>query len=183
MYSTNSTNRKVTWAVCTYSGQNNTNVTLHSTAVAVHYCMHTQWSIRNTFNFSTLKMIYYSYVHSIMTYGIIFWGNSPHSTHIFKIQKRIIRIMTKSRRRDSCRHLFKRFEILPLKSQYIFSTLLFVAKNKDSFITNQEIHNIIQDVIQIYILQHVTIPKGCSLLWHKTIQSPAAKFSRIFLKQ
>jgi hypothetical protein len=89
-----------------------------------------------------LKMIYYSYVHSIMTYGIIFWGNSPHSTHIFKIQKRIIQIMTKSRRRDSCRQLFKRLEILPLKSQYIFSTLLFEAKNKDLFITNQEIHNI-----------------------------------------
>jgi hypothetical protein len=35
----------------------------------------------------TLKMIYHSYVHSIMTYGIIFWGNSPHSTNIFKIKK------------------------------------------------------------------------------------------------
>jgi hypothetical protein len=31
---------------------------------------------------------------------------------------------------------------LPLKSQYILSTLLFVVKNKDLFITNQEIHNI-----------------------------------------
>ena len=53
---------------------------------------------------NTLRMICYSYVHSIITYGIIFWGNSPHSAHIFKIQKRIIRIMTKSRGRDSCRH-------------------------------------------------------------------------------
>jgi len=83
-----------------------------------------------------LKIIYYSYVHSIITYGIIFWGNSPHSTHTFKIQKQIIRIMTKSRRRDSCRQLFKRLEILPLKSQYILFTLLFVVKNKDLFTTN-----------------------------------------------
>jgi hypothetical protein len=66
----------------------------------------------------------------------------PHSTHIFKIQKRIIRIMTKSRRRNSCRQLLKRMEILPLKSQYILSTLLFVVKNKDLFTTNQEIRNI-----------------------------------------
>jgi hypothetical protein len=51
----------------------------------------------------TLKMIYYSYIHSILTYGIIFWGNSPHNTDIFKIQKRIIRIMTKSRTGDPCR--------------------------------------------------------------------------------
>ena len=56
----------------------------------------------------TLKMFYYSYVHLIMTYGIIFWGNSMHSTNIFKIQKRVIRIMTKSRSGDSYRQLFKR---------------------------------------------------------------------------
>ena len=91
-----------------------------------------------------LKMIYYSYVHLIITYGIIFGGNSPHITDIFKIQKRIIRIMTKSRSRDSCRQLFKRLGILPLQSQYIFSVLLllFVVKNKDLYTTNQEIHNI-----------------------------------------
>jgi len=87
-----------------------------------------------------LKMIYYSYVHSIITNGIIFGGNSPHSTNIFKIQKRIIRNMTISRSRDSCRHLFKILEILPL--QYILSVLLFMVKNKDLYTTNQEIHNI-----------------------------------------
>ena len=32
--------------------------------------------------------------------------------------------------------------ILPLKSQYILSTILFVVKNKELFTTNQEIHNI-----------------------------------------
>ena len=84
----------------------------------------------------TLKMIYHAYVHSILTYSIIFWGNSSQSTYIFKIQKRIIRIMTKSGRTDLCRQLFKRLRILPLKSQYILSTLLFVVKNKDLFTTN-----------------------------------------------
>ena len=90
----------------------------------------------------TLKMIYHSYVHSIITYGIIFWGNSSHSIHIFKMQKRIIRVMTKSKGKDSCRQLFKRLEILPLKSQYILSVLQFVVKNKKLFTTNQEIHNL-----------------------------------------
>jgi hypothetical protein len=90
----------------------------------------------------TLNMIYHSYVHSIITYDIILGGNSPHSTHVFKIQKRIIRIMTKSRRINSYRQLFKRLQISPLQSQYIPSTLLFVVKNKDLFTTNQEIHNI-----------------------------------------
>jgi hypothetical protein len=30
----------------------------------------------------TLIMIQYAYIHSAMTYGIIFWGNSPYSIHI-----------------------------------------------------------------------------------------------------
>jgi len=33
-----------------------------------------------------LKMIYFSYVHSVMSYGIIIWGNT-HSNSIFKSKK------------------------------------------------------------------------------------------------
>jgi hypothetical protein len=40
------------------------------------------------------------------------------------------------------RQLFKNPKILPLKSQYIFSLLLFVAKYRDSYESNSEIHNI-----------------------------------------
>jgi hypothetical protein len=34
----------------------------------------------------TLRMVYFSYFHSIMTYGLVFWGNSPYSIHIFRLQ-------------------------------------------------------------------------------------------------
>jgi len=67
-------------------------------------------------------MVYFAYIHSIMSNAIIFWENQPHSEKIFKIQKRVIRIITNSRARDSCRELFKKLEILPIYSQYIFST-------------------------------------------------------------
>jgi hypothetical protein len=50
--------------------------------------------------------------------------------------------MTKFRCRDSCRQLFKKLGILPLYSQHIFSLLLFVVRNRDLYITNQEIHGI-----------------------------------------
>lgn len=55
----------------------------------------------------TLKIVYYSYFHSLLTYGIIFWGNSSCSIQIFRIQKRIIRIMSGLRPRDSCRDAFR----------------------------------------------------------------------------
>jgi len=90
----------------------------------------------------TLRTIYFSYFHSILLYGIIFWGNSAYSSNIFKIQKRIIRIIMNARNRDSCLQLFKNLKILQLKSQYIFSLLLFVAKNRDLYELNSEIHNI-----------------------------------------
>jgi hypothetical protein len=88
----------------------------------------------------SLKLIYYSYSHSILSYGIIFWGNTPHSNVIFKMQKKIIRIMTGIRNRDSCTEHFKKLKILPLQSQYLLSLLLFVAENTDYFRLNSEIH-------------------------------------------
>jgi hypothetical protein len=42
----------------------------------------------------TLKMIYYSYFYSLLTYGIIFGGSSSFSEQISRIQKRIIRVMS-----------------------------------------------------------------------------------------
>jgi hypothetical protein len=90
----------------------------------------------------TLKMIYYAYFHAIMTYGLVFWGNSSHSGNIFKLQKRIIRIIMGTRPSDSCRELFKVLKILPLTSQCIFSLALFVANNRSLFKENSEAHNI-----------------------------------------
>jgi len=47
-----------------------------------------------------------------------------------------------ARNRNSCHQLFKNLKILPLKSQYIFSLLLFVDKSRDLYESNLEIHNI-----------------------------------------
>jgi hypothetical protein len=49
-----------------------------------------------------LKMVYFSYFHSIMSYGLVFWGNSYYSNTVFKLQMKIIRIMVGIRDRESC---------------------------------------------------------------------------------
>ena len=87
---------------------------------------------------SALKMIYYTFFHSAMNYGIMFWGNSSHSPMIFRLQKKEIRIMEGCGNRSSCRNLFKKLEILTLMSQYILSLLMFVVQNKKYFLTNNE---------------------------------------------
>jgi hypothetical protein len=35
-----------------------------------------------------LRMLRFSYIHSIVSYGIIFSGNTPNSIKIFRIQKK-----------------------------------------------------------------------------------------------
>ena len=73
-----------------------------------------------------------------MIYGIIFRGNHLHKDKNFKLK--VVRIITNSRMRLSCRELFKKLEILLLYSQYIFSMSIFVIKNEHLFSTNNQIH-------------------------------------------
>ena len=68
-----------------------------------------------------LKTACFSYFHSIMSHGIIFWGNLHINNVIFKIQKRLIRILTKKSKHDTCQHLFKQLQIPTLASQYLHS--------------------------------------------------------------
>jgi hypothetical protein len=89
---------------------------------------------------STLWTIYYAYIHSILSYGIIFWGRSSNVSKLFILQKRIIRIITNTGVRESCREAFKNMEIMTLYSRYIFSLILFAVKNKNLFTPNSEIH-------------------------------------------
>jgi hypothetical protein len=98
--------------------------------------------IRPFMSQDALKSIYYSYFHSLITYGIIFWGNPSHNSHIFWLQKKAVWIIMGSRPKDSYRELLKHLRILPLQSQYILSLLLLVVDNKNLFYVNSEIHSI-----------------------------------------
>jgi hypothetical protein len=85
-----------------------------------------------------------------VSYGIVFWGNSSHSSVIFKMQERVSRIIMGYGFRESCRELFKELKILTLSSQYRFSLLFFVVNNRDYFVSNSVYHNIIPDKKKIY---------------------------------
>jgi hypothetical protein len=98
--------------------------------------------IKPIMSIEILKAVYYSYFHSLITYGIIFWGNSSYSLQIFRIQRRIIRIMCGLRPTDSCWDSLKNLKILPLQSQYTFSLLLFVVNNMDLYHIVSQIHGI-----------------------------------------
>jgi hypothetical protein len=89
---------------------------------------------------STLRTLYYAYVHPILSYGIIFWGRSSKVTKLFILQKRIVRVLTNTGARESCRDVFWKMEILTLYSQYFFSLIVFTVENKHLFTLNKDIH-------------------------------------------
>jgi hypothetical protein len=99
------------------------------------------WTVKLCMSPQMLKAIYYAHFHSIISYGIIFWGHTTPSIRAFRLQKRIVRITMGSRTKDSCRKWFTKLEVLPLPSLFIFSLLRFVIKNKEFFTTNKETHN------------------------------------------
>ena len=59
------------------------------------------------------------FFHSVMSYGLILWGNSTQSKCVFKLQKRAIRIIMGASNNVSCRKFFKHLKILPIAAQYI----------------------------------------------------------------
>jgi len=91
-------------------------------------------SIKPFMSLNTLKTVYYSYFNAVISYGL------PHAMKIFRMQKRIVRIMMGYKNRVSCRNLSIRLEILPFVSQYILLLMLFVVKNKNLFTLNSENH-------------------------------------------
>jgi hypothetical protein len=78
-----------------------------------------------------------------MNYGLLFWGSSTERIKVFKLQKKMIRIMMGYNSNQSCRDLFVKLRILPLLSQNIISLLLFLNKNKNQFTVtgNSEIYH------------------------------------------
>jgi hypothetical protein len=86
-------------------------------------------------NLKNLWIAYFAYFHSIIRYGIMFWGNAINNWKVFKLQKRVMRIMSGAEPRASCGGLFRKLEILLVPYQYILSLMLFIIANPNNFQT------------------------------------------------
>jgi len=84
----------------------------------------------------TLRIVYFAYIHSIISYRIIFWGNQPYSDKIFKIKKRV---QDREIHVGNCQKLRNTTPIFPI---YIYSISIYVVKNKHLFHTDNQIHSI-----------------------------------------
>lgn len=90
---------------------------------------------------TAMRMVYFALIHSILSYAIVLWGNSSKYLKVFYLQKAAVRIIDSAPYGTSCRFLFRKYEILPMPSVYIFETLLFIHRNVNNISTYGESHN------------------------------------------
>jgi hypothetical protein len=91
---------------------------------------------------SLLVNIYHYLFHSTLSYAIIFWGQATNTKKPFLIQTKEVHLIIGHGNRYSCINLFRQLGILPFKSQYIFSVLLFVLKTWNLLTTNYDVRNV-----------------------------------------
>lgn len=87
-----------------------------------------------------IRMAYYAFFHSLLSYGTRLWGHSAHTHKVLLMQKKAVRILSNAGYLDHCRPLFVRNGILTVYSVYIFQCLLAIRDNFDSYVTNNDVH-------------------------------------------
>jgi hypothetical protein len=98
-------------------------------------------TLKETMSPYMITNIYFSNFESCFRYGIILWGGDKESKNIFKLQKRVLRVISGVSNRTSCRQIFKHYNVLTLPSLYILEVVCFIIKHKYVIAKNLDIHN------------------------------------------
>lgn len=89
----------------------------------------------------SLLTVYYSLFHCHISYGVHLWGNSPGALSVFRLQKRVVRIVVDAKYSDHCKPHFINLQILTLPSLYILCQLLEIHKNRGKYKLNSSYHS------------------------------------------
>lgn len=84
---------------------------------------------------------YFAYFHSIMTYGIIFWGISADAKRIYILQKRALRYILGLKQRDSCRNKFKEIGIMTAVGEFMYQNIMYARENIECMTLHEDVHN------------------------------------------
>lgn len=91
----------------------------------LRYCLYTFYYLKNFVSMSFLKQLYFSWVQSIVSYGITSWGGDYYSNilPLISIQKRFINILNYSV--DAPQE-----DILSVRKLYLYNIMICLFKNK-----------------------------------------------------
>jgi hypothetical protein len=103
-----------------------------------YYIIH---SLKNVTSINTLRIIYFANFHSHLRYGVLFWGGDSQSAEVFKLQKKVVRLICNVKRKTSCRELFRTLNILPVPCVYIMEMVYYIKVNNKGLKQNLPIHD------------------------------------------
>jgi hypothetical protein len=95
-------------------------------------------TLKETTSYNIIRLSYHSYFQSRLKYGIIFWGAAIDNIKVFRIQKKVIQLIVGMNKRTPCRSIFHQYKIWTLTSIYIFVTLCFIKRLKDTLECNSQ---------------------------------------------
>ena len=102
----------------------------------------TQRILSNSCSPDIVRTAYFAYFHSLLNYGIVFWGNQKQNLDsVFKAQKRCLRIMCKKSPRTHCKPLFSKLLILPVPCVYIYRCATLVRSSSNALPLNSDLHS------------------------------------------
>ena len=105
-------------------------------------------------NLSTLVTLYHSFIHPYLTYRLEVWGGAGdvYLLSLFKLQKRVVRIMKSLPHRAHTEHIFLDLKLLNIYQLYKHKILLFMFKYircclpklfNNYYIRNVDIHSLV----------------------------------------
>jgi hypothetical protein len=98
-------------------------------------------SLKTVTNLNTLRRMYFANFHSHLRCGILFWGSDSQITKVFKLQKKVVRLICNVKRKTSCRELFRTLITLPVPCLYIMETVYYIKLNNERLKQNLAIHD------------------------------------------
>lgn len=98
-------------------------------------------NLRDILSPPVIKMAYFSLFHAHICYGVSLWGNSSDAIRVFRMQKRVIRVITRAQWGTHCRPLFRQLGVMPLPCVYIYFMLLEIRRVQSVLPTNSDYHS------------------------------------------
>lgn len=107
----------------------------------INSACHAISSLKNKLPSDELWNVYYALVHSIISYGILCWGQAVERDRVFVLQKRVLRLIYGIKYTETCRIVFRAKNILTLNSIYIQKLLCHVHMHKDTYYKTNMVHS------------------------------------------
>ena len=112
---------------------------------------------RKNLNRETLLVLYYSFVYPYLQYCIEVWGRTSnvYLLPLFRLQKKIIRIISFSNRKSHKYGIFKSLKLLNSDNIYLYKVLIFMYKYNQHLLPGIFLNTIcsIEMTISINIMQ------------------------------